>query len=249
MPQFSPKLDKAQIAKLTKLWKEGIPVSDISLVLGVTKRTVYRYRRILGLPIRKKNSVNSQKKPVVREELRQMIRQNIPRIKIAQHYGICLRTLTNYKKVLGIKDPFSTGRSLTINEIEEELPRLHYTERRSVKDLSDYFGVSVWTIQHWLRRLRREGGRIVEGTQPFEVDVSRLNYDGRTIPIATRQQILKEVEQGEKPHLVAARHKIHRSTITRWQQLYKKTGSVCPGNIRRIYLIEPEKEDAWTLGK
>lgn len=243
MPQFTPKLDKSQLKKFIQLWEDGISVRDISVALGVTLRTVYRYRRIAGLPIRKKNFLNSQKKPVVREELREMIRQNIPRIKIAQHYGICLKTLTNYKKILGITDPFSSGRSLTINEIEEELPRLRHTERRSMKELSDYFGVSAWTIQHWLRRLRKRGGRIVAETQPFELDVNRLNYDSRTIPTATRQQILEEIERGEKPHLVAARYKIHRSTITQWQRLYKETGSVCPKNIRKIYLVEPEKED------
>jgi transposase len=240
--KFKQRLTDDQIRLIGELWQNGTPVRDIAAAVGTSERTVSTYRQSLGLPLRREDYTNpKQKKIVVREELRAMIRKNIPRVKIAQHYGVSLKTLTNYKKALGITEPFTTGRTLTINEIEEELPRLSYVEGKTSREIAEYFGVSRWAVKHWLRALRHRGGRISTETEPVAIDPNRLNYGGRTVPVERRKQMIEEVNQGETLQAVAARHGVHPETISRWRRLYERTGSLHPRNLRRLYLIEPEE--------
>jgi transposase len=202
--------------KLKELWSQCKSVRTIAETLGVSRRTVLTQRLRLGLLGRWGKKHNLAPRSVDPDKFRELIRENWSRKKVAAYFQVSIKTLSLWKRKLGIREPFNSTRVLTINEIES-IPAL-IKEHGSTKAVAEYLGTSQWSIQHWLRKLKQTGGKHTHSTPPEEIQPATALLRGRTIPEERRAAILAEIDAGETYKTVAARHKVAKESIRLWKK-------------------------------
>jgi len=202
--------------KLREMWSLRESIKTIAKTLGVSQRAIMEERLKLGLVGRWGKKYDHVPRAIDPKKLHEMIRENWPRQKVADYFCVSIKTRNVWKRKLGIRERFNSTRVLTIPEMES-IPAL-VAEYGSTRAVAEYLGVSIWSVQHWFRKLKKTGGKSPQSTPIEEIQPAVVLVRNRTVSQERREAILAEMDAGETYAVVAARHKVSKESIRIWKK-------------------------------
>ena len=142
----SRKPDRMTLFEMNR--KRKMTAQQMGEALGVSPRTVYDWMRKEGLPMKGGHPARIVV-PSKQELYRLYISEDMDQAQIAQHYGVCIRTVTDWIGYYGIHKPLGAKSK---NPGKKVLHDLYIKQGLSLKKIAKRYGVHQQTVSVWLKK-------------------------------------------------------------------------------------------------